>query len=65
MAIELDSEVADRICAACISEHIDMQKANIKALKKIRKRLPHQEQDLQDDIVLLDALQRVSRYFGG
>jgi hypothetical protein len=65
VTIELDSEVADRICAATVSEHIDMVKANIKALRKIRKRLPHQEEDLENNIVLLDALERVSRYFGG
>ena len=65
MKIDIDGEVLDRITAACISEHIDIQKANIKTLKKTKKRAPCQEQDLADNIVILDSLERVHKYFGG
>jgi len=65
MKLEVNEEVVDGIIIASLTESIDTIEWDIKRLKKIKNRREHQERDLEDNLVHLDALKRARYYYGG
>lgn len=65
MKIEVDEEMLDGIIVASLTESINTIEFEIKRLKKLKRRAEHQERDLEDNLVHLDALKRTRYYYGG
>lgn len=65
MKLEVDEDMLDGIIVASLSESIKDIEYSIKELKKIKKRKEHQERDLEDNLIHLDALKRTRYYYGG
>ena len=65
MKIEIDEEVIDNLVVNALSESIGYIESNIKALKKLKKLEPYQQEELADYIIDLEAIKRTRYYFGG
>jgi hypothetical protein len=65
MKIEIDEEVIDNLVVSSLSESIGHIERNIKALKKLKKLEPYQQEELADYIIDLEAIKRTRYYFGG
>jgi len=65
MKIEIDDEVIDNLVVSSLTESIGHIESEIKRLSKINKKKPHQQQDLDDHLIYIDALRKTRYYFGG
>ena len=65
MKIELPPETEDVIVTAVLKECLKDLKENIRVLRRIKERKPHQEEDLRHDTEVLAAMKTVYAYFGG
>lgn len=65
MKIEIDDETLDGIVVCTLTESIEALDEQIKRIKKIKNRKSHQEEDLKDALLHIDALKRTRYYYGG
>ena len=63
--IEIDGETADRIVICSLKETIQYLKEDIKKLKRKKKLEAYEKQQLAEDIIELDAVEKVYEYYGG
>ena len=55
----------DVLIVASLTQSIDYTESELKKLKKKKKLLPHEEEDLRYHRVYLDSLKRTRYYYGG
>jgi hypothetical protein len=65
MKLEIDDETLDRLVVSALTESIGFIEKEIKSLRKIKNRKPHQQADLSDHIEYIDALKKTRYYYGG
>lgn len=65
MKLEVDEDMLDGIIVASLTESINMIEKEIKRLKKIKKRVEHQQRELEHNLVHLDALRHTRYFYGG
>ena len=65
MKLEIDAEVVDNLVVSALTESIDIIEKDIKDLRKVKNRKPHQEADLSDHLEYIEALKKTRYYFGG
>jgi hypothetical protein len=65
MKLEIDDDVFDKLVVASLNDSIHTLDDAIKKLKKLKNRKPHQERDLEDCLLHIDALKRTRYYYGG
>ena len=65
MKLEIDDEVLDNLIVASLTDSINSIELEVKRLKKLKTLKEHQERDLEDCLVHLDALRRTRYYYGG
>jgi hypothetical protein len=63
--IYIDDSTADRIVCCSLKESIKCLKKNIKEAKQKKKLENHEKQQLSNDIIQLDAMEKVFDYYGG
>ena len=63
MKLKIDDTVADAIIKAVLKEHMKILKKNVKKLSSLKELEHFQEVDLQQDVVLLNAMKEVHNYF--
>lgn len=65
MKLEVDEDMMDGLIVASLTESINYLDKKIKRLKKIKKMKEHEQFDLADCIVDIDALKRTRYYYSG
>jgi hypothetical protein len=63
--VELHEETVDSIVQSVLKSHLDMMKADLKRMKKIKNKQPFQLEDIEDTQNYLDAIKVTYGYFGG
>lgn len=63
--LSVDEEMLDVLIVASLTQSIDYTEAELKKLKKKKKLMPHEEEDLRYHRVYLDSLKRTRYYYGG
>ena len=63
--LAIDDELSDKIIKQSLREQIVLLKKNISDLRKKRKLEPYQQVDLDNDVMYLNALEKVYDYYGG
>ena len=63
MKLKIDDTVADAIIKAVLKEHMKILKKNVKKLSSLEQLEHFQKVDLQQDVVLLNAMKEVHNYF--
>ena len=63
--LTLDEEMLDGVIVSALTNAITINEEQLKRLKKKKKLVPHEKEDLADCIYTLDALKRTRYYYGG
>lgn len=63
--IEIDGDTADRIVVCSIKEAIKHLKEEIKHFKRSKRLSDWEKKQLAEDLIDLDALEKVYNYYGG
>lgn len=63
--VEIDYETADRIVVCSIRDSVKLLKEHITSLKRKKKLEAYEKKELAENIVDLDALEKVYEYYGG
>ena len=64
ITLNIDNEFADDLVGRILKEHTAIIKSNIADLKREKKLKPHQQEDYDYNVKLLEALKVVNEYFG-
>lgn len=65
MKLEIDGDTADRIVVCSLKETIEYLKGDIKLLRSKKKLKDHEKRQLAENVVELDAMEKVYNYYGG
>jgi hypothetical protein len=65
MKLEIDDEALDGLIVSALTQSIGYIEKEIKDLRKVKNRKPHQQADLSDHLEYIDALKKTRYYFGG
>ena len=63
--IEVSEEIADQIVLDVLKESIDCVTQDVKNLKAMKNKKEYQRQDMLNGIEILEALEKVYKYYGG
>ena len=63
--VEIDSETADRIVVCSLKDSIEYLKKDIKELRSKKSLKDHEKEQLADNFIELDAMEKVFDYYGG
>ena len=65
MKRDIDTDVAQGIVISMLNEDNYTLEKEIAKLKKIKKRQDHQNRELEQSLISLDAIKRTRYYYGG
>ena len=63
--IEVSEEISDQIVLDVLKESIDCVTQDVKNLKAMKNKKEYQRQDMLNGIEILEALEKVYKYYGG
>jgi len=63
MKLDIDDAISDAIVRSSLKEHMKLLKRSIKELSAKKRLESFEEMDLQQDLVLLNAMKEVHNYF--